>query len=733
MTQALIAITTFLGLFMSLIGLDTDHRELSRVSMPEICDNAIDDDMDGLIDLNDPDCSCNDLVLDYFIPNPSFEDTLCCPAGLDGEGVLRALSGLMECVDAWDGYNQVGADLFHECINFEIPTLGRIVPRPVPDGNSVIGFGASGSGREKISEYISACLNRPFLAGNTYFLDFDLGISGSSKSQLTFAIFGASDCTTPFQDSLRYGCPANNPAWFIIDSVTVDLFSDWNHGQLEFTPDQDVAMIALGAGCEGDTLGDYYYLDNLVLFDQRDIDIENRLLSGSICGGNGIIGIDPIVGSTYQWYQDGVALVGETNPTLALSGMTTDNGVYIVAVENDRGCFSSSELTVSVDPFLRMIDTSICEGSFVEVGSVQYSATGLYRDTLLRSTGCDSIILLDLEVDRLDDFNQSIDLCLGDSVAVGQSIYRTSGVYRDTLVNDLGCDSIITTSVQLLPVTGSTIDTMICEGESYRNGRSFYTETGQYDLIYTSDNGCDSTVLINLTVQTPSELAMDVKLCSEDDTVIIADQIIQGPGIYEIPLISSVGCDSTVIIRASLSSSPILIDAIREVSLGQDVVLDPLIDMNAVDSIRWAESELFEDLTTMRQVITPMTDEIVSIVAIDTAGCVWEEFIELRVMNDLGVYVPNVFSPNADGANDFWMLKPGPGVQSIEQLVVFDRWGNLVYSHPLFTVDELSESSGWDGTFQGRDVVPGVYVFHAMVRYLNGRELPFSGDITVIR
>jgi len=102
-------------------------------------------------------------------------------------------------------------------------------------------------------------------------------------------------------------------------------------------------------------------------------------------------------------------------------------------------------------------------------------------------------------------------------------------------------------------------------------------------------------------------------------------------------------------------------------------------------------------------------------------------------MNDLGVYIPNVFSPNSDGLNDFWMLKPGPGVESIENLVIYNRWGNLVYSNAFFDAKQLSESSGWDGTFQGKEVPPSVFVFHAKVRYLNGQELPFSGDITVVR
>ena len=62
----------------------------------EICDNAIDDDGDGLIDLNDDDCECSEIFgLDLetnVIPNYSFEENTCCPDGISDT----------DCVNDWD-------------------------------------------------------------------------------------------------------------------------------------------------------------------------------------------------------------------------------------------------------------------------------------------------------------------------------------------------------------------------------------------------------------------------------------------------------------------------------------------------------------------------------------------------------------------------------------------------------------------------------------------------------
>ena len=52
----------------------------SSTILMEICDNAIDDDGNGLIDLNDPVCKCEELGPISYIPNPSFEEMDCCPS-----------------------------------------------------------------------------------------------------------------------------------------------------------------------------------------------------------------------------------------------------------------------------------------------------------------------------------------------------------------------------------------------------------------------------------------------------------------------------------------------------------------------------------------------------------------------------------------------------------------------------------------------------------------------------
>ena len=63
-------------------------------SVDEICENGRDDDRDGLIDLNDPDCACAVIQPKSLIPNPSFEEFSCCPKPVVSSIVLKPGSRL---------------------------------------------------------------------------------------------------------------------------------------------------------------------------------------------------------------------------------------------------------------------------------------------------------------------------------------------------------------------------------------------------------------------------------------------------------------------------------------------------------------------------------------------------------------------------------------------------------------------------------------------------------------
>jgi len=90
----------------------------------------------------------------------------------------------------------------------------------------------------------------------------------------------------------------------------------------------------------------------------------------------------------------------------------------------------------------------------------------------------------------------------------------------------------------------------------------------------------------------------------------------------------------------------------------------------------------------------------VALVVKSDKGCIDTLVRPIVVGEDFGIYVPNAFTPNADGVNDVFQPK-GFGVVKYE-LNIFDRWGEKVFSTKTF-------DHGWDGTMQSRhDVKYGV-------------------------
>jgi gliding motility-associated-like protein len=100
---------------------------------------------------------------------------------------------------------------------------------------------------------------------------------------------------------------------------------------------------------------------------------------------------------------------------------------------------------------------------------------------------------------------------------------------------------------------------------------------------------------------------------------------------------------------------------------------------------------------------------------------------------DCNVYVPNAFSPNNDGNNDF--LKCFIGCDFPYQSTrfqIFDRWGSLVYSNK--STD--NQSIIWDGTFKGKALDTGVYVWVFEYEYYrNGvtNKKIISGDVSILK
>jgi len=143
---------------------------------------------------------------------------------------------------------------------------------------------------------------------------------------------------------------------------------------------------------------------------------------------------------------------------------------------------------------------SICAGDSIYIGDTAYYVTGYYIDSLISTGGCDSIIYTDLLVHNSVNYTNSQTICSGETYLIGGNIYDSTGIYIDSLNTQYGCDSVITTNLTVLTITGSTIpnNQTICFGDSISVGNSTYYNDGVYNDTLQDGNGCDSIIVTTL-------------------------------------------------------------------------------------------------------------------------------------------------------------------------------------------------------------------------------------------
>jgi len=135
--------------------------------------------------------------------------------------------------------------------------------------------------------------------------------------------------------------------------------------------------------------------------------------------------------------------------------------------------------------------------------------------------------------------------------------YAVSGVYTAAFTSVAGCDSVATLNLLVVPETTSVTDTTIYKSDLpfIWNGNSYNTE-GTYNITLVNANGCDSLLILNLTVLTPipPTVTIDTAVCVQVLPVVWNGKDYYSEGQYRDTLISISGADSIVILNLTLIS-----------------------------------------------------------------------------------------------------------------------------------------------------------------------------------
>lgn len=288
-------------------------------------------------------------------------------------------------------------------------------------------------------------------------------------------------------------------------------------------------------------------------------------------------------------------------------------------------------------------------------------------------------------------------------------------------------------------------------------------EGGAYTLQVTNDSGCSQSdeAVIQADNQAPNaELisAEDISCFGEIDGVIAVDSFTSvhfpvlyalnnepfqqnpiftnlEPGTYVLHLMDANGCvssDDTIQINQALNFTSELGPDIQ-VSLGDSVLLhvETGVPINSLDTILW--QPLYDQSPgriISEQHFLPLESGVVSVQVIDSNGCFKTDQIMISVLKPKRVYIPNVFNPGSDLNSSIYIFA-GKDVAMIEYWSIYDRWGSKLFELNDFLPNDPAYS--WDGTYRGSLLNPGVFVYEALVRFVNGETTLYKGDITLIR
>jgi hypothetical protein len=225
----------------------------------------------------------------------------------------------------------------------------------------------------------------------------------------------------------------------------------------------------------------------------------------------------------------------------------TTPGTYIDVFSTYQGCDSTVITTLIVEDTVQTnLDVVICEGQSHFAAGANQTTTGVYVDVLTAANGCDSTVVTNLTVNDTALTVLNVDICFGQSHVAGGAAQTTSGTYIDVLSTYQGCDSTVITNLTVLDTALTTVDVVICEGQSHIAGGAAQTATGTYFDLLSAANGCDSLVITNLTVNDTALTVLNVDICFGQSHVA-GGAAQTTSGTYVDVLSTYQGCDSTII------------------------------------------------------------------------------------------------------------------------------------------------------------------------------------------
>ena len=189
--------------------------------------------------------------------------------------------------------------------------------------------------------------------------------------------------------------------------------------------------------------------------------------------------------------------------------------------------------------------TTNCSGEIYTWNGQNYSQSGTYTQVLVAQDGLDSVVTLNLTSPSPIDITFGMYFCPEVPYIWNNQSYNQPGMYTQVLSAQNGCDSTVNIYLSYAPPITTSFSANFCPEVPYIWNNQTYNQPGEYSQVFTAQNGCDSTVTLNLTYAPPITSSFSDNFCP-GGLYLWNNQPYSLPGQYTQVLTAQNGCDSTV-------------------------------------------------------------------------------------------------------------------------------------------------------------------------------------------
>ena len=399
---------------------------------------------------------------------------------------------------------------------------------------------------------------------------------------------------------------------------------------------------------------------------------------------------------TYLWdFGDGTTVITNSN-TIAHTYTTYGNFLPKLIMEDPTGCIIPLQGADTVNVIGADANFGVDNDLFCDVATVRFIDSTTYNDPIV-------------------GYSWSFGDGGSSSLSDPSHFYSSPGLYSVQLaiVTQSGCRDTATkpnlVRVVASPVIDIVGDTAVCVNSSAQHSGIFLQpDTSAVSWSWTFPNGSSSTQ------QVP------------------APQVYSTVGTFTLNAIAvnSSGCADSSVQSIRVNPLPtVAMPGQLTIQNGTSVTLPATYSPNTVSWI-WSPSAGLSCANCPTPDMSPSFNTRYQVFFTDANGCSNVGTVNVTVVCKSGnLFIPNTFSPNGDGSNDVFYPR-GSGLQRVQLLRIFNRWGEVVFERRDFPVND--PSSGWNGTYKGSKPQADVYVYQAEVFCENGELIRLNGNIALI-